>query len=506
MANSYFIFKSNIKKIVGIFICLIILTAPLSGLGQSQNLELSEVEVFYRCFGQIGQSRPDILWPALLSQVKLGQKTAAQACIEVLKKSDFVQSGNTEISSRNDIIAKNVLQTFNNFHISWFSKKRFTTNEAFDINDLNADLYDATTPALYLTRALFSPNYTFSDILKGTTSVKSIRDNMSPSLGPSSGTSWKIQYTSIDGLTTTDWAGYFFSPSGTLYGVQQAPPLIAPTMITQSAPSVLRADLSLNLNGSHGGGLIGTQSYLISTIAEEGVVSTPHVYKTDGAVKMPRRWAKYIFSDLLCRELPVIRAGDGSPYVSASSSVSFRKSQSCTQCHASMDRMAMGARNLRYAVNQLDSNAYVTPRLGAFHAMYKVTPTLPQELKWPTSADVDFYKRPPVGSLYYRSYDGQLVHKSFNDLEGLGLAITNEKDFYVCTAKKYFEFFTGISVNLQDISDPLRPIQLGTRDKYYRDFVINLGLSLKQHQKLQNLIQDIISSEIYRKKDFGLGD
>ena len=104
-----------------------------------------------------------------------------------------------------------------------------------------------------------------------------------------------------------------------------------------------------------------------------------------------------------------------------------------------------------------------------------------------------------------RGYDGTLYSQTIsatNDVDGLtqlGQAIANTNDLYTCAASRYFEFLTGISVSLQDVGDP-RYSPLSPDDLQYRTIVHQLGISLKTHQNLQQLIREIITLPMYRTR------
>jgi hypothetical protein len=135
-------------------------------------------------------------------------------------------------------------------------------------------------------------------------------------------------------------------------------------------------------------------------------------------------------------------------------------------------------------------NAFVAARTSG-------TGTLPREAGF-VDADPNFHQRPAYGRLYFRSYDGTLINKEVKDLSGLGAALADTNDLYVCAASRYFQFFTGIAVNLQDSGDPSLPA-LSASDMKYRSQVISLGLELKKHQRLDKLIEDILRSPLYQK-------
>jgi hypothetical protein len=67
---------------------------------------------------------------------------------------------------------------------------------------------------------------------------------------------------------------------------------------------------------------------------------------------------------------------------------------------------------------------------------------------------------------------------------------------YVCAAKRYYFIFTGISVNLEDLQDPLA-IPLTPAQLAQRNIVINLGKQLETDHSLQNLISRILQTNAF---------
>jgi hypothetical protein len=132
-------------------------------------------------------------------------------------------------------------------------------------------------------------------------------------------------------------------------------------------------------------------------------------------------------------------------------------------------------------------------------------PAEPAAADWPTAADANYHRRPTKGVLYYRAHDGSLVDVSVPSLAALGEAITNKDDFYVCAAKRYYQYFTGVDVNIGDIHDPSAGIFLTARDEFHRNRVISLGLQLKQTQSARSLIESILRMSSYKRQDFGAG-
>ena len=106
---------------------------------------------------------------------------------------------------------------------------------------------------------------------------------------------------------------------------------------------------------------------------------------------------------------------------------------------------------------------------------------------------------------YFRTYKGELIDRSVNSIENLGTVISEQDDYYSCFAKRYYSYFLGIEVELGDPGNILYP-QLNGPDQYHRSKVIDLGLRLKNHKSLRQLILDIIASADYRLSDFGISN
>ena len=209
---------------------------------------------------------------------------------------------------------------------------------------------------------------------------------------------------------------------------------------------------------------------------------------------MPRRYGRDFFRDVLCRELPVVRKEDAAPFISSISSISFRTTGDCVRCHVSMDRAAAGVRNLRFNNIRGSGRTINTP--------YLRDPTRPSdEGAWPIWGDGTYDQKPPIGVLYYRDHAGQLVDRSFTSPAGLGRALQDLDDPYVCLAKRYYQYFTGFDVNISDLGDSDAP-DLSEGHRRHRLFVIGLGQRLKSHQNLTRLIEEILKSSQYRQSDF----
>jgi len=294
-----------------------------------------------------------------------------------------------------------------------------------------------------------------------------------------------------------------------------------------SIPSTYRDDLKtsdLKAHQPYGSGVIGTVPYLLMNHGRSDF------WKSDGLVNIPRKWSKFVLKDLLCRELPALRTEDVADMVQPNSVTPFRASNSCMRCHGTMDPMAYGIRNFSTVTSgggsiQFDENGYQYDASGAETgagtmntnpAVSKIYHTPVHIRKYETlrndtaplikpTADVDFYLKAPVGEFNFRTYDGKLIRQQFTDLngdKGLGHYLKDLDDMYICTAKKYYQFLTGIDVPIYDYTDPSMP-QAGPEELIHRNRIINMGKNLKNHQSLQLLLKEIISLDTYKEKGFG---
>ena len=75
---------------------------------------------------------------------------------------------------------------------------------------------------------------------------------------------------------------------------------------------------------------------------------------------------------------------------------------------------------------------------------------------------------------------------------------------FVCMAKRYYKFFTGIDVDVGDIGDP-NHVYLTAEEVAVRDIVIDLGRDLKKHKNPRLLIEDILRRPEYKKSNSNVG-
>lgn len=445
---------------------------------------LSNKALFHRCYKSLTQTFPHPS-DSLLSQVVSGQKDPIDACSEVLDKATFTASGGTKIGNTSDTEAKAVLRTLHYLHFSWFTSKEIPMMQPF-YKDTQSFL-DINGPALYYTRALFDPNFQFKNIFEGTTHYESLRTDMDPNTAPISGRT-KSEFNRL-------YTPFQFAPYGDLYGVK-------PFTTKQISYSQLlggnRVDSVFNWDMHLGGGILGSNMYSMMNL------SMPSLTKTNGTKIMSRTWAMHMVSDFLCREIPAIRYEDTTSYIIPGSPTEFRRDGACLRCHVTIDRTSSVIRGLHYKGRLMS----ITPgELQRNVEMNNYAVTKPAEsVAWSDIDDPDYYRRPSTGYFTYRSHDGTLVKQPLGNMQALGDILKNLDDTYICAAKRYYKYFTGVDANVDDIADPQYTKQLSDSELAHRNEVINLGKAFRTHQDPKKLIKDILKKAQFKESDFKLSN
>jgi hypothetical protein len=427
----------------------------------------------------------------LLASVKAGTMSGTDACMNLFDKG--VLGTNNQIAKNADgtydQTAMKILKTFNGLHQSFFEIPDYIGSLMTFSEFATPDMIDPSEGAYHLTYTLLKKDEPYSKVITRNSSLKALRY------------STKSQRTRrvYDGGFLNFFIGNAgdgdpahlvpFSPSlmletGALVGFTTPPSNPTPAL-----PGFNAAYSGSDFWQHFGAGVIGTQGFLMSSTA---FIFGEQQRFTDGGVRTNRRWSKRVFSDLLCRPVPVLRNSDVIADVNMNSNLPFRKGISCMGCHSSMDPMAGVIRNLTSISTTATDVAYA---VGIRFFVHR-SPDMPP-MDFPVlSGDDNFYRSPASGRLKYRSYDGKLISEEVSDLEDLGMAIAEQDDLYACAAKRYFNFLTGITADLSDSGDMNSP-KLGLGETLAREKVIELGLQLKQHQSLRTLLKTIISSETF---------
>ncbi len=464
------------KKIKNFVLKTFILGSVTFFVNTSSAEELSPLAVFQRCYSRITQYRVDIN-SSMAKNVENGSLDPISACESVLKGGTLNSS--SRLPDVNNVLNQRVLETFHRLHGSWFDVKwfkRIGVSEPFRATKV---IYDSAEPSFFITRALFDPAFTYKDALTSSSVIVAQRSVDNPS--------------TMRGLTKSDFifnteSQFKFPDQGLLYGFQTMTSVNWKYYYETSDDSYSG---TMPVRKNHGGGYFSLSVYM------EQTVSDILKFRADGALKLPRKWARSLLKDVLCRELPLVRDNDVSSYVVPNSSIPFRKANTCTKCHATMDQMAYTARGFYYDER---ANGGTTPKYGGtFGRIYDVTK--PAVSGWPSEPTPNFHLTPPNGRLFYRNYNGDLVNLAVSSMKDLSTKIASQDDPYICLAKRYYKYFIGIDVNISDPADPAQPLNMTPLDERHRSNVIQIGKRLKQHLDPQKAIIDIIKLPEFKQLD-----
>lgn len=417
---------------------------------------LTPIKLFERCYAHLTRMKVSKSH-ALYGRVSRGEISPVAACMEVFDSATLSGSG---LASQGKPETYAVLRTFNDFHRTWFPNDDIVGHiSPTGCGKLNETIYDPSEPALHFTRALFAPNVRFSEAITGSLPMEAVRTTTPPTDG-------SVQ-------------------RGPLIGVR--PMSLAETdktMAVAAAPNPVKYKDSL------GSGFMGSKSFL--------ALSLPPVkdLKSDGGVVMYRVWAKKALEIALCRQFPIVRKSDAEAWVKPDSTVAFRNAAACMRCHTTMDSMASLARNISLR-NPGTSCDRIPLGRNIASSTQPQEPTLDSGATVPDS-DPLYTQRPASGRLYFRSYTGALVDVPVNDFSVFGQELVKSDDVYACAAKRYLEYFTGVSADLRDLGDP-EAGALGVSDLHYRNQVIKLGQKLKTTNNMRSLVEAILSMPLYAR-------
>lgn len=503
----------------------LVLLATSSAFGQS----LTEVGLFNRCYSHL-TGKPVPLGHGTMAQIRAGKVRALDACNALIDKAELDPSG--PLVNRNDSEARAILNNFYNFHRSWFSANSVEQIQEYneEMSRGTIDLYDATEPGLALTRAMFGRNARYSEVLTLPTGVHAQREE---NQAVKNMIGWNVTFPGrliygnnpgfdenlfnfrayadgFNGNSDTTNSMFVNLPKievGELVGIRvKGESANIPNVSLHPLGDDRRGNEQPGLNYSFdlfktfGGGVLGTPIYFMLNYGHgRGLES-------NGTTKVPRRWSQTNMNSFLCAELPALRESDIKQYVVGNSSTPFRNSASCVMCHATLDPMAYTARNLIVANSDfaaLSEGSRVKAKTALHVTSYRNE--IASVGGWPSEPVANFHRQNPSGRLFFRSMTGDLVDKQVDDIAGLGLAMSQTKDYYYCAAKKYFEFLTGIQVALYDRTNPANADinrKLSQEAIEDRKFVESLGEELQKRQSVREIIKDIMASKYYRSVNY----
>lgn len=497
---------------------------------------ISEAALFNRCYAHL-TGHPVPVGNALMQKVRSAEITAVNACSLVLDKATLNAQG--ALSDANDTEAVAVINQFYNFHRSLFnvSSQEQLPEADREYGTSTDDLFDISQPALAMTKVLFG-GHKYSELLTTLGDVRAVR-RPNPKLDAQYGylvNSPSRRYlgnnSTAANLDTLPFA--FRNPTGAFaqdgsQSTQVAAPIIqtgdligirpaAETLMVPNFTFYPLAPAGVEIRGDQAPGI--TLPFNAFQVAGAGVLGYPAYMlsywgqgkntQLNGTTKLPRRWAISTLQNFLCTNMPDLRPEDVGQYLDAGSPAPFRLQSSCLGCHATQDQMAYTLRN--YALGFSDFFVSLDLTTGIYNAkttelMAHYTPSQPSVAGWSSQPVTDFQLQAPSGRLLLRTLSGKLINQSVSDLNDLGRALTATDDYYLCAAKHYFQFFTGIQVPLFDRENPANAPLLQTlspQSTVDRKYLEGLGQLLKNdpNQSLVTLVKAIISSDYYRDSDY----
>lgn len=250
---------------------------------------------------------------------------------------------------------------------------------------------------------------------------------------------------------------------------------------------------------NRGGGFMGDGNYLLTSFIQ----NDPN-YVPDGALKVNRSWPRAVLHDALCKDIPALRDSDVASYLLPQSTLPFRQSVACLACHATTDPLAAGTiKGLRYNIVSTQFQTSPLPMLVGTLGVTFRNPSLLATNGWPDTANTSYSREALSGWLAFRNYRGEYINQPVRSIEELGALVRQQDDYYACFAKRYYEYFLGISVDLNDSGAP-GYVPLNSAEQFHRDQVIALGSQLRSHKSLRTLILAILGSPQYERRDFGV--
>ncbi len=473
-------------------------------------------EIYARCYDRFVRAPISLTDPTYLA-VKNGTKTATVACMELLQKGNLRSvNSQLEIANPNDPIARKVFQNLHMVHNSWFESRTFSQATVESLN-----VHDIEQPALYYTRSLFRPSTSVREVLTLSGSLSGVRR---PPLGAPVVNHYQAIFPArpdplfvfgYENLTTPSAAHGFTVANdqqvqaGDLVGIRPAPSIVQNSFFARlnsgerRGPSILadrnntqlsnqliaRSKQPENINQHFGGGILGSPVFIMqNTNLERNNVA----YKE---YMNHRRLAARIFETLLCHQLPTLTDSDvatisGSPHA-------FENSKSCMQCHASLDPLARAYKDIVIHQSHRNSDRTKPVIMSAMKLGSDLTGTAP--------ANFDWAMKPIDSNLYYRSLKDtnpsiKPANFAVSSIQDLGNKLSDPTtnlgfDFYSCTTKRYYEFLTGVNVEMRPRSQE-NPVTV-----YHRSLVLNLANQLRTHGSLATLIEDIIKSAPFRMRN-----
>lgn len=482
-------------------------------------------EIYARCYDRMVRT-PVPLDDATMAQVVAGTKSPVQACMELLSQGNLSGSAtDMRIANPTNAVAKKVFKNMHLLHNSWFPNRLILNDQGMTNSTLNA--MDLEQPAFYFTRSLFLPSASVREVLTLNQPLAGIRvapqgaavRNNYPAFAMFGNrpTGDNNNYVNIFAIGVENWTTNDMptrqeisneqnTQVGELIGIRVPASIQLPTSYmdlrnggrrgpTAADRNNTQVDRELEFLGKQnfelqqhfGGGILGSPVYIMqNTNLDHGGV--PYKEYTNH-----RRLASHIFENLLCSPMPVLIAADATSKVMPNSPHAFDKSESCMQCHATVDPLARVYKKNVLMMSHRMSNGDLSSVVGVVQL---------GDDHVGTTGTFDWAMQPADGRLYFRglkSTDAAVrpADTAISSIADLGAKLSDPAsasgyDFYACTAKRYYEFFTGVKVELRpNTSENAVAV-------YHRSLVLNLANDLATTGSLRGMIQEIFESAPFR--------
>ncbi len=511
--------KSLLSLFNSFVVGILVLFGNHSAIAQSFSSEkMTPAEVFARCYAKLMRKPIPLDYTTLIAlRASNNMDDAQKACVGLINKANL--GADDKIANTFDPESKGVLETMHLLHNSFFTAKVLGVGNTLE----NKLVVDVDEPGLYWTRAMFKDQVRADSVVTYNKGLKSIRvrsndggithfqarsffDYNTVIVGVAARDPlFRIQFPIDLKLDLGDGSNYAtidvpddqLSQFGELVGVKdQSPltvgrlslPLITPnTGVNATVNTILRdpaqaPNKDVDLHAHFGGGVVGSVVYgLKNSNFIEGTLANSYT-------RINRRFSAQVFSDLLCHQLPTLTVEDVE--LVPGSNLPFQQNKSCMQCHATIDEFAMIQRNYVWATSsRLIGNFLPNSPPKGVQILTRF------QLPVRTETGAHFALGNPSGELHFRTFSGEKVRMNIQNFSDVGNQFAKLDDFYLCAAKRYYKYFTGVDVSLD--GKPANPLE-----KKHLEIVQDIGLKLKEDQSLKNLVANIFKSSVFRSRNY----
>jgi hypothetical protein len=140
----------------------------------------AEVRKYIKCYALFTSKAVHTLFKngdGLLNQVQNGQKSGADACIQLLNLAQFSNDRiSNQLNGQERDLAMSILHNLNVFHMTWFNNK-YPFQGGEEGLYMTQNVVDFNASAYAITRALFNPGVKYSAIVNEDFHYRAIRES-----------------------------------------------------------------------------------------------------------------------------------------------------------------------------------------------------------------------------------------------------------------------------------------------------------------------------------------